>query len=167
MSEDYKVNYRHYEDSEYQPDISMMMNIDGNRFGIYECKHKLSNGQTIVMAFEESYRTLDTRYWNIVLYLYTKRGTTPADMSGAKLTGIDPRESFIAVRNMFPKLLEELTGKYKSKDNFIYCTWVDNKRRDVYHRFLKRYGFDYGTFGNKKVIYRFFENGAVVPQKGE
>lgn len=155
MDEEYKVNYCHYETD------------DGEWFGIHECKYKMSNGQTIVMAFEESMRTLDTKYWNIALYLYTKRGTTPADMSGAKLTGTDPRESFIAVRNMFPKLLGEVTKVHKSTDNFIYCTWVDNKRRDVYYRFLKKYGFDYGTFGRKKVICRYFENGAVVPQKGE
>ena len=129
---------------------------DGDVFPTFYIKKKLQNGQTVYMALQLFDVTDSTYYWNIYLSIYNKRKHSLKNLEGVKSTGKMPFVSLAMCRTMFNSLLTELLKSYyiEDADNIVYCTWTDNKRRNVYYHFLRKYGFEYGNLFNYKVIYK-------------
>ena len=46
----------------------------------------------------------------------------------------------------------------------IYCTWLDNRRRDAYYHFLSRKGYKYGFTPDehKKCIMKKYKKGTIL-----
>ena len=129
-------------------------------------KQKMDNGQTIYMGFQLSDITRHAHYWNIILCVYTKRRNIGRIFDEKQITGKNPIATVHAARSMF-YLLErkvEFLGNRKV-DNIIYCTWLDNRRRDAYYRFLHRRGYEYGMLFGQKVIYKVFPSERSTGQK--
>lgn len=120
---------------------------------------KLSNGQTIMMGFDLSDWNNDTNYWNIELSVYNKRKDRYTNMDKIVVTGGSPFESFAAAREMFFSLLYNVLNEYSRYDNVVYCSWVDNRRRDAYYKFLSKHGFTYTNLWGQKFIARKFKRG--------
>lgn len=118
-------------------------------------KEKLANGQTVIMSFELECQTDDTDYWNIAMCVVSKRKHIDKVFESRATTGGDPVATFSVVRKMF-RALEEKILQCRSRNNFIYCTWLDGKRRDVYYRFLSRLGYRYGKLEGAKVIFKLY-----------
>jgi len=118
---------------------------------------KLSNGQTVMMGFDLTDWNGDTNYWNIELSVYNKRKDQYSNMDKIVVTGGSPFESFAAAREMFHSLLYDVLNEYGGYDNVIYCSWVDNRRRDAYYKYLSKYGFTYTNLWGQKFIARKFK----------
>ena len=127
---------------------------DGDMMPTYYIKEKLSNGQTIFMALELYDERDCTNYWNVYLTIYNKRKHTMSNLDAVKSTGKNPFESASICRTMFKDLVMELlkSGYNRDCDNMVTITWTDNRRRDVYYRYLHRFGYEYGTVYKSKVI---------------
>ena len=122
----------------------------------YIVKEKMSNGQTFYMAFEDLEETEDTIYWNICLSVYSKRKHIEINENEVRITGKNPMESVVMALKAFKILEETILKRYPFHTNIIYCTWVDNRRRNAYYKFLSKKGYEYGRLEGKKVIMKVF-----------
>lgn len=87
-------------------------------------------------------------WWNIYITIFNKRKDMYSNMDKKIITGKNPIVTALTAREMFSKVEKcvidnELTNS--SYDEItIFCTWVDNRRRDVYYKVLSRLGYDWG-----------------------
>lgn len=133
----------------------------------YYIKEKI-NGQTYYMAFQaeisEGCVDLDMAnycYFNIYLYTIKKRKQVNKVMQENAITGTNWVHTYGFCRKAFNALLKEVIENELPRYDkiIIYCNWLDNRRRDVYYKFLKKYGFEYAYIDGQKCIAKEYVNG--------
>ena len=117
---------------------------------MYYAKERVDN-QTIELGMDCEYYN-DTRsssWWNIYITIYNKRKDMYSNMDKKVITGLNPFKTFSKARAMFNAVESTLINKElingNEKEITIFCTWVDNRRRDAYYRFLHSMGYDWGV----------------------
>ena len=107
-------------------------------------------------------------WWNIFLTIYNKRKDAFTNMDKKVITGKNPFETFITARDMFCDVEAELLKRElvygRSNKIVIFCTWVDNRRRDAYYRVLHKYGYDWGKCSGGKCIMKTFTKEDLIPE---
>lgn len=87
-------------------------------------------------------------WWNIYITIFNKRKDMYSNMDKKIITGKNPIITALTAREMFSEVesylldCELINGDYDELS--IFCTWVDNRRRDVYYKVLSRLGYDWG-----------------------
>lgn len=122
----------------------------------YIVKEKIDN-QTFFMEFQIYDETDDTIYFNICMGIYNKRKHAGRNEDEARMTGLNPMKSVTTAIKAFNLLEEEVLKRRTGKRKHISCGWVDNRRRDTYYKFLSKRGYQYGTIGGYKCIYKVYE----------
>ena len=107
-------------------------------------KEKIDN-QTFKMSFQIVEENPDSLYMNIALVIYNKRKHIDHLEANKIISGLNPFKSAIIAMKAFRMLEEEVLNHFKNYNIFIYCTWIDNRRRQVYEKFLTKQGYNYGT----------------------
>lgn len=109
--------------------------------------------QTLYMGFQMNYWTDDTIYFNIVLAVYNKRKHKDYNENHILMTGQNPLATALLARKAFKALEQKTLEQYNDRYRvIIYCSWIDNVRRDIYYRVLSKMGYSYGRLWNQKVI---------------
>lgn len=125
----------------------------------YFIKERIGN-QTVKLAFQMHDWNQDTIFFNVYLTLYNKRIQIISNEAEVKITGENPLQTFFVVRKAFKylvwKVLDEYSWKY---DLIIYCTWLDNRRRDAYYKYLSTNGYRYGRIDGEKCIFKRYKKG--------
>lgn len=125
----------------------------------YFVKERIGN-QTVKLAFQMHDWNEDTIFFNVYLTLYNKRNQINSNEAEVKMTGENPLQTFFVVRKAFKylvwKVLDEYSWKY---DLIIYCTWLDNRRRDAYYKYLSTLGYRYGRIDGEKCIFKRYKKG--------
>ena len=127
----------------------------------YYIIEKIGN-QTIRMGLSQDYDfdCLKTLNFNIYLNLYSKRKHAVQNEADKKLTGKNSIATFIVARRMLDKLEEECVRSFGAEfDVIIYCTWIDNRRRDAYWKVLSKKGYQWGNIYGWKCIMKKFKKG--------
>lgn len=119
-------------------------------------REKLSNGQTLHLEMTECTGGADTLQWNIALAVYSKRKHANMNEDLKRITGKNPMESVLVGLKAFRLLENEVLTRYSDYNNIIFCTWVDNRRRDAYYKILHPKGYDYGILDGCKCIMKVF-----------
>lgn len=122
----------------------------------YIVKEKIDN-QTFFMEFQIFDETDDTIYFNICMGIYNKRKHVGRNENEARITGLNPVKTVCVAIKAFDLLEKEVIERRPSKRKHISCVWVDNRRRDVYYKFLSKRGYQYGKLDNYKCIYKIIE----------
>ena len=125
-------------------------------------EEKIDN-QTFRMEFENVGETLDTIYFNIAVSVYNKRKHQDANEQLIKITGKNPMATAMMAIKAF-KMLEKSCNEYYNKNynTFFYACWIDNRRRQVYEKFLTKFGYNYGSspFGEKCLFKKYVKGEA-------
>ena len=99
-------------------------------------------------------------WWNIYITIYNKRKDAFTNMDKKAITGKNPFKTFATARDMFYDVEAEVLKhelEYGHSDKVvIFCTWVDNRRRDAYYRVLHKHGYDWGKCSDGKCIMKTF-----------
>lgn len=118
------------------------------------------NNQTFIMGLEPTDWNDKTIYLNLYITLYNKRKDIDKNENLIKTTGLNPAKTISTAIKAFKILEEECLNYYNEEYNvIIYCTWLDKRRRDIYYRYLSRFGYKYGKhpYDNFKYIYKKYE----------
>ena len=119
--------------------------------------------QTFYMAFQEENFSSDTIYVNVYMTLYNKKTQINSNENQIKTTGTNPIKTLAVARRAFDMLEYEMLQTYHDRNVVFYCTWLDNRRRDIYYWFLSRRGYRYGkTPENKKCIMKKYKKGTFM-----
>lgn len=110
----------------------------------YEFRVKNSKNQTVSVTFDcfEWDSVANRRWWNVILNVYNKRkvGFQPLIQTGK--AGI---ESLILTKKIVKHFIEHfyeyVNGRSYNIDDKIFVWWDDNRRRDIYYRYLADLGF--------------------------
>ena len=119
-------------------------------------KEKINN-QTFFMEFQIFDETNDTIYFNICMGIYNKRKHAGRNEDENRITGLNPMKSVLMAIKAFSLLEKEVIETYPNKRKHISCGWIDNRRRNVYYKFLSKKGYQYGKLGKYKCIYKVIE----------
>lgn len=107
-------------------------------------------------------------WWNIYLTVFNKRKDMYSNMDKKIITGKDPIANFLAAREMFYNVEAYLLANELGLGGFdeitIFCTWVDNRRRDAYYKVLSRLGYDWGTYDGEKCIMKTYTIQDINPE---
>ena len=109
------------------------------------------------LAFQLVDETIDTDYWNICLCIYNKRKHIDDLLEHTDFVGKNPLLSIRVIRTAFDQLEKTLVERSWVRNNYVFCSWTDNRRRDVYYRYLSRKGYAYGKYDGRKVIYKIYD----------
>ena len=106
--------------------------------------------------------------WNIYLTIFNKKKDMYTNMDKKIITGKNPIATALAAREMFYNveaylLAHELVRGHYDKVK-IFCTWVDNRRRNAYYHVLHRMGYDWGTIDNEKCIMKIYKAEDINPE---
>lgn len=123
----------------------------------YYIKEKIHN-QTMIMQFEECDRTLDMIYYNVVLGIYNKRKDKRNNENNAVITGQYPFETVAKAIKAFNLLEQEVVeqGNFYNRRIMIMISWVDNRRRDIYYKYLSKRGYKYEIVDGQKFICKIY-----------
>lgn len=123
----------------------------------YYIKEKIHN-QTMIMQLEECDRSLDMVYYNVVLGVYNKRKNAQKNEDNAIITGKYPFETVAKAAKAFSLLEQEVIkeNKFYDKKVMIMISWVDNKRRDIYYKYLSKRGYKYEIVDGQKFICKIY-----------
>lgn len=125
----------------------------------YFVKERIGN-QTLKLVFQMHDWNTDTIFFNVYLTLYNKRNQIEGNEAEVKMTGENPLQTFFVVRKAFKYLIWKVLDEYNWKyDLIIYCTWLDNRRRDAYYKYLSTLGYRYGRFDGEKCIFKRYKKG--------
>lgn len=107
---------------------------------------------------------LDGRYFSIIADIYTKRRDRVKNFESLTATGTHPSLTLSALITAFKELEYYVLKRYnKYEDITIAVFWTDNKRRDIYYMYLKRFGYNYcydrGKYIGKKYLKGSIKNG--------
>lgn len=87
-------------------------------------------------------------WWNIYITIFNKRKDMYSNMYKKIITGKNPIATVLNAREMFNEVEKYVISYELTNGNYdeltIFCTWVDNRRRDVYYKVLSRLGYDWG-----------------------
>lgn len=123
----------------------------------YYIKEKIHN-QTMVMQIEECDRYLDMTYYNVVLGVYNKRKHAQKNEDNAVVTGKYPFETVTKAVRAFNLLEQEVIkeNKFYNRKIMIMISWVDNRRRDIYYKYLSKRGYKYEVVDGQKFICKIY-----------
>nr|DAH38558.1 MAG TPA: hypothetical protein [Caudoviricetes sp.] len=123
----------------------------------YYIKEKIHN-QTMIMQFEECDRSLDMVYYNVVLGVYNKRKHAQKNEDNAIITGKYPFETVAKAARAFNLLEQEVIkeNKFYDKKITIMISWADNRRRDIYYKYLSKRGYKYEIVDGQKFICKIY-----------
>ena len=125
----------------------------------YFVKERIGN-QTLKLVFQMHDWNTDTIFFNIYLTLYNKRNQIEDNEAEVKMTGENSLQTFFVVRKAFKYLVWKVLDEYNWKyDLIIYCTWLDNRRRDAYYKYLSTLGYRYGRIDGEKCIFKRYKKG--------
>ena len=125
----------------------------------YFVKERIGN-QTLKLVFQMYDWNADTIFFNVYLTLYNKRNQIEGNEAEVKMTGENPLLTFFVVRKAFQYLVWKVLDEYNWKyDLIIYCTWLDNRRRDAYYKYLSTKGYRYGRIDGEKCIFKRYKKG--------
>lgn len=118
--------------------------------------------QTLHMAFQEYDWSMDTVYFNVYMTLYSKKNQITSNETHIKSTGRNPFATYKIALGAFKALEKRCLYDFNDRYNvFIFCTWLDGRRRDTYYKVLSRFGYRYGrNTDNEKCIYKKFKKGS-------
>ena len=122
----------------------------------YIGRTKVKN-QTIEISLEEIDTNDDTVWFNIVLTVYNKRKDYYKLHEHKMISGKYPFETIIAGLKLFDELEKRCLDDFDHLNVIIYCSWLDNRRRDAYWSILKRRGYKWGNINKQKVIMKRVE----------
>lgn len=127
-------------------------------------KEKIEN-QTFYMEFSNFDDNGETIYINICVALYNKRKHAAANEDHKKLTGKNPFQTIAVGLKAYDMLEKETLDFYNRHYNVcLLVYWIDNRRRDAYHRILSKKGYQFGNMFGSKCLYKMVPKGAY---KGE
>ena len=112
----------------------------------YFVKVKLPNGQTLRMDFQELQGNGIYEY-NVCLIIYTKRKQLQDDRLYCKSTGKYGIKTLLITRDIILEFENYIKNEiapsefHKDIKFYIVIGWLDNRRRNVYERGLKKYGY--------------------------
>ena len=123
----------------------------------YYIKEKIHN-QTMIMQLEECDRTLDMVYYNVVLGVYNKRKHAQKNEDNAIITGKYPFETVAKAARAFNLLEQEVIkeNRFYDKKIMIMISWVDNRRRNIYYKYLSKRGYKYEIVDGQKFICKIY-----------
>ena len=123
----------------------------------YYIKEKIHN-QTMIMQLEECDRSLDVIYYNVVLVVYNKRKHAQKNEDNAIVTGKYPFETVAKAVRAFNLLEQEVIkeNKFYNRKIMIMISWVDNRRRDIYYKYLSKRGYKYEVVDGQKFICKIY-----------
>ena len=125
----------------------------------YFIKERIGN-QTMKMVFTMIDWNEDTIHFNVYLTLYNKRSHITDNEAEVKMTGQEPLKTFFVARKAFKHLVNEVLNNYSYKyDIIISCTWLDNRRRDAYYKYLSTLGYRYRRIDGEKCIFKRYKKG--------
>ena len=128
----------------------------------YYIKERIDN-QTVKLVFQMHNWNEDTIFFNVYLTLYNKRNQISDNEAEVKITGANPVKTFFVVRKAFDQLVWKVLDEYNWKyDLIIYCTWLDNRRRDAYYKYLSTKGYRYGHIEGEKCIFKRYKKGTEL-----
>ena len=113
-------------------------------------ERRMIDNQTIELGMNLTDWDYNYKAWyNIYITIFNKRKDMWDNMDRKVITGKNPFATFAAAREMFYNvesavLRHELVDG-NAEEVILYCTWVDNRRRDAYYRVLSKFGYDWGT----------------------
>lgn len=98
-------------------------------------------------------------YFNVYITIFNKRKDMYTNMDKKVITGTNPIANALVAREMFKRVEQYLLVKeFKYWDEItIFCTWVNNRRRDAYYKVLSRWGYNWGIVDGQKCIMRTFK----------
>lgn len=132
-------------------------------------RRKVDN-QTIELGINYYDESIHDRhsYWNIYVTVFNKRKDMYSNMDKKIITGKNPFATVIAAREMFSNVEAYLLDCELVHGGFdkitIFCTWVDNRRRDAYYKVLSRMGYDWGRIGKEKCIMKTYRLEDINPE---
>ena len=120
----------------------------------WTCKTKIKN-QTVQVSFQPDYKK-GKGYWNIALSIYNKRRQEIDNFDAVKNTGNIGLAGLLFARQAVKDFEQIINDEYKTFNKswrfFLYCSWLDNRRRDIYYRGLKDLGYKFSQYEGKKVL---------------
>lgn len=133
----------------------------------YYERRKVGN-QTIELGMNYYDENIHDRkgWFNVYITIFNKRKDMYSNMDKKVITGKDPIRNVLAAREMFYNVEAYLLSK--ELGNFdeitIFCTWVNNRRRDAYYRVLSHMRYDWGTVNGEKCIMKTFRKEDINPE---
>jgi len=125
----------------------------------YFIKERIGS-QTMKMVFTMIDWNEDTIHFNVYLTLYSKRSHITDNEAEVKMTGQEPLKTFFVARKAFKHLVNEVLNNYSYRyDIIVSCTWLDNRRRDAYYKYLSTLGYRYGCIDSEKRIFKRYKKG--------
>ena len=107
-------------------------------------------------------------WWNVYITVFNKRKDMYSNMDKKIITGKNPFATVIAAREMFSNVEAYLLDHELVHGGFdeitIFCTWVDNRRRDAYYKVLSRMGYDWGRIDKEKCIMKTYRLEDINPE---
>lgn len=134
----------------------------------YYERRRIGN-QTIELGINYYDRNIHDRksWWNIYITVFNKRKDMYSNMDKKIITGKNPFATVLAAREMFYNVEAYLLDKELVNDGSdeitIFCTWVDNRRRDAYYKVLHRMGYDWGLIDGEKCIMKTYKRSDINP----
>lgn len=116
----------------------------------YYQRRKIDN-QTIELGMNcTNWSDRPNKIWfNVYITIFNKRKDMWDNMDKKIITGKNPFKTFAAAREMFYEvesyILQQELVEGEADEVIIFCTWVDNRRRDAYYKVLHKMGYDWGV----------------------
>ena len=132
-------------------------------------RRKVGN-QTIELGINYYDENIHDRksWWNIYITIFNKRKDMYSNMDKKVITGKNPFATVVAAREMFSNVEAYLLDHELVHGGFdevtIFCTWVDNRRRDAYYKVLSRMGYDWGRIDKEKCIMKTYRLEDINPE---
>ena len=110
----------------------------------YEFRVRNSKNQTVSVTFEcfEYNEAANRRWWNVILNVYSKRKVGFQSLTQTGKAGI---ESLVLTKKIVKHFIDHfydyVSGYYRDIEDRIFVWWDDNRRRNVYNRYLSDLGF--------------------------
>lgn len=132
-------------------------------------RRKVGN-QTIELGINYYDENIHDRksWWNIYITIFNKRKDMYSNMDKKVITGKNPFATVVAAREMFSNVEAYLLDHELVHGGFdevtIFCTWVDNRRRNAYYKVLSRMGYDWGRIDKEKCIMKTYRLEDINPE---
>lgn len=127
----------------------------------YTVKRKFKSGNTVEMIFSVRQFSSDgPLYVYVDLRSYAKRKHTNSPDFYHSIKGRDGLEPAMWATSLLLNFPEFLLAQHhlRDRDRVIYTIyWSDSRRRDVYYKWLSRYGFYFGMDEGQKCLTKVYD----------
>jgi len=119
--------------------------------GYYEFKQKIFNTYNIIINFDQYYNTTKKTnkiyyYPNIQITKKRKIKTTLRQTGPGYISGL------ILIKNTLLEFENFIKNKHNDKQIYIVILWSDNRRRNIYSKYLKKYGYKFDYIFQKCLV---------------